>query len=415
MKQYSFPDNRIWKAAFGAFLAAMLFLARDSLVTTAILGFNRAQFLMLGLICAAGIVFLAVNWREKKRILCDRRMLAVLFFAVVLLLPMVVKRDWQLMYFSVLLCLIFAVFLTYFTSIKVVAKYYVAILAVLGLYSVIATYLMRIPVDAGLVSVPVFYNSMDVKFHNFGLAFVSDSFVKNRNFGIFREPGVYQFFILLALYLNNYVVSWDKARKLWIVNGVLAVTMLSTFATGGIIELGLLAVMTFFDKKWYKDRKIRAAAITLAALLAVVLAVCIVQKNELYWELYSMTVDKFSGKTESMSERVEAVLVDLRFFLSSPLFGEKIAAVLHSVANNTTSSMILFAVLGIAGGLLHVAAWAALVWEKDRNVLGNLALLGILFMSFNTQNLIADVFFWLFPIMALVERGLPLLKFKKKG
>jgi len=34
----------------------------------------------------------------------------------------------------------------------------------------------------------------------------------------------------------------------------------------------------------------------------------------------------------------------------------------------------------------------------------NLALVVILFMSFNTQNLIADVFLWLFPVMALVER-----------
>ena len=34
----------------------------------------------------------------------------------------------------------------------------------------------------------------------------------------------------------------------------------------------------------------------------------------------------------------------------------------------------------------------------------------ILFMSFNTQNLVANVYFWLFPMMALVERGLPGLK-----
>ena len=41
-------------------------------------------------------------------------------------------------------------------------------------------------------------------------------------------------------------------------------------------------------------------------------------------------------------------------------------------------------------------------------VLGiNLALLLVLFASFNTQNLIADVFFWLFPVMAVVERVLP--------
>ena len=39
----------------------------------------------------------------------------------------------------------------------------------------------------------------------------------------------------------------------------------------------------------------------------------------------------------------------------------------------------------------------------------SLVLLVVLFMSFNTQNLIANIYFWLFPMMALVERGMPLL------
>ena len=72
----------------------------------------------------------------------------------------------------------------------------------------------------------------------------------------------------------------------------------------------------------------------------------------------------------------------------------------------------VLAVSGIAGGVLHLISWIALLWKKERNVLGNLVLLLIFLMSFNTQNLVADVFFWLFPVMALTERGLPL--FRKK-
>ena len=39
-----------------------------------------------------------------------------------------------------------------------------------------------------------------------------------------------------------------------------------------------------------------------------------------------------------------------------------------------------------------------------------LILLVILFLPFNTQNVIHDLFFWLFPVMALMEKGLPLLE-----
>lgn len=410
MKQYRFPDNKIWKAAFGVFLFAMLFLARDSMVTTAILGFHKAQFLMLGLICAAGIVFLAVNRRNLKKIVTDRRMIAVLAFTVLMLIPMAVKRDWQLMYFSVLICLYFPVFLTYFVSYKEAAKYYVVIMAALGVYSVLAAYILRMPVDSGLISVQVFYNANGVKFFNFGLSIVPDTFVRNRNFGIFREPGVYQFFTLIALYLNNYAVEWNKGWKLWLVNGVLAVTMLSTFATGGVIEMGLLAVVLFFDKKWYRDKKIRTVTLGLVCAVAAVAVVSVVKKNTLYWEIYDMLVGKFQNGGESGIDRINAILINLGTFLQNPLFGEKLSTVLHGAANNTSSTLILYAGFGILGGTLNMIAWIALVWEKDRKLWANLALLVILFMSFNTQNLIADVFFWLFPTMALVERGLPLLK-----
>ena len=39
-----------------------------------------------------------------------------------------------------------------------------------------------------------------------------------------------------------------------------------------------------------------------------------------------------------------------------------------------------------------------------------LILLLILFVPFNTQNVIHDMFFWLFPVMALVEKGIPFLQ-----
>ena len=419
MNQYRFPDNRIWKGAFGVFMIALLFLARDSMFTTAVIGFNKAQFLMLGLICAAGIVFLAVNRRNLKAILTDRRMLVIAVFSALMLLPMVVKRDWQLMYFSVLLCLLVAVFLTYFVTYREAARYYVGILTVLGAYSVLAAYILRIPVDGGTLSVPVFYNSIGIKFYNFFLSIVPDTYVKNRNFGIFREPGVYQYFILLALFLNNYAVQWRKGWQLWLVNGILAVTMLSTFATGGVIEMGLLAVVMFFDKKWYRDRRIRWAAILLVGGVAAAAMYCIARKNALYWEVYDMLIGKFLSDNESGPDRINSIFNNLQIFVKNPLFGERVYGVLHSMVNNTSSTLILYAMYGVVGGCLNVAAWVALVWEKERSLWANLALLLILFMSFNTQNLITDVFFWLFPVMALVERSVLmaeglLLKSKEK-
>lgn len=414
MKYYRFPENRITKIGFGMFLFVMLYLARDTLFTTSVFGFNRSQFLVLGLICAAGVVFLAYNRRNWKRIVTDERMVVIILSAVVLLAPMLLKRDWQMMYFSILICLFFAVFLTYFISYQEVAKYYVIIMTVLGLYSVIAAYFLRIPVNRGLISVPTFVNAKDFLFHNFGLAFVSDSYVKERNFGIFREPGVYQYFILLALFLNTYIAQWKKQGTMWSINAVLAVVMLTTLATGGMIELALFAMVVFIDKKLYKNKIAWIAVVCVLAVLAIAIAVIIIDKDTVYYTLRWMITTKLTGQTDSSQDRINAILTDIDFFLHNPILGSTISEVLHAVEHNTSSTLILYAIFGVVGGTLNVAAWGALVWDKERKLWANLALLVILFMSFNTQNLVADVFFWLLPYMALTERGLPLLK-KWKG
>lgn len=412
MIRYRFLETPAGKITFGAFLFVMLLLARDTMITTAILGFTKSQFLMLGLICLFGLAFLWVNRKEWKNLLLDKRMPVFLISALILLLPMVLKRDWQMMYFSILICLFFAVFLTFFTSLRDVAKYYVVFMAALGVYSMIATYVLREFAQAGIWDVPVFYNASGWDFYNFGLCFSVTWELWHRNFGIFREPGVYQFFLLLALYLNNYAVSWKKDWQIWLVNIILAVTMVTTFAIGGYAETALLAVFVFFDQKWYRKKAGKVViGLVLLAFAGVAVHFLYLWKTSwleysVYFELYDMFA-RLTTDSDSAVDRMDAILTNLRFIFQNPLVGNPLGEVLHGTNHNTSSTLILYAILGVAGGTLNVAAWIALTWKKERNLIANVILLGILFMSFNTQNLVADVFFWLFPYMALVEWILP--------
>ena len=414
MEQYGFFEGRVKSFLITVLLFGMLLLSRNTLISTSLLGFYRSQFLMLLLISLTAVLFLILNRNDLKRIFTDKRIVIAAVICAVVILPMIVKRDWQMMYLSILLCLMFAVFLTYVVSYKEVAKIYVGIIAVLGAYSVVATYGLRLLPDSGMLSVPEFSNTNNVEFYNFGLAFVSQSYVKNRNFGIFREPGVYQYFLLLALFLNNFTISWQKTSRYWLINGILAVTMLTTMATGGYVELGILAVIVFFHKKLYRSRTacIVVAAGFIIGLIGV--GMIIRQKGQLYWELYGMFVSKFFPGEESGIDRVSSILTNTMYFVRNPFVGEMVSEVLYSVQNNTSSTTILYAILGLLGGSLNIAAWFALVWKRELGVVTNLGLLLVLFMSFNTQNLVADAFFWLIPTMALIERGIPLLEHLKQ-
>lgn len=403
MELYRFPGGKSAKAALGLLFLGLLLLCRDTLMTSCVLGFGQSQLLMLGLMALTGLAFLLHNRREWKKLLGDRRMGCVLVCAAVLLLPMAVKRDWQMMYFSILLCPVFAVFLSYFLTGRQAAKIFVLLMTALGIYSLMATYLLRQLPDRGILDVPVFYNSAGVDFYNFGLGYVSLDYCKNRNFGIFREPGAYQFFLMLALFLNNYWVDWETESRMWILNAILAAVMLSTLAIGGYLELGLFALVLFFDKKLYRNKAVVIAAVVLVLGAAALVLWAYRQQNMLWWEIYAMTISKFSPEESSGADRIRSLIVNLNFFLHSPLVGARLGEVLHAMENNTSSTMLMLAIFGLPGGLLHLAGWTALVWKTGRKLWVKLALLLVLLMAFNTQNLIADVFLWMMPTMALTE------------
>ena len=415
MKQYTLLNNRISKVAFALFLTAMLFLSRDTLFSSCLIGFTKSQLLSAGLIVLLGVVFLWVNRKEFLQILKDRRMLLILASSLILVLPMALKQDWQLMYFSILFCVLTGIFLTYFTSCSDVAKIYVVLLVVLGIYSIFATYVLRKLAMTGVIQPAVFENSQGWQFFDFVFAYAVKLKYWNRNCGIFREPGVYQFFVLLAVYLNNYWVDWDRQWKLWFCNVALAFTMLTTFAIGGFAELGLFIVFVYFDKKWYREKWGKIAGISFTAAMIAVIGYVVYRvlwthfENTILYEFYDMFIRLFT-KSDSSTDRWDAIVTNLRFIGESPLVGNPVARVLHGTEHNTSSTLLLFAMLGLVGGALNVAAWIALLWKRERKIIGNLILMVTMFMSFNTQNLVANVFFWLFPMMALVERGLPLLK-----
>ena len=409
MRLYPFHHGIIRKIAISGLFLGALVLNRDCLYSGTLLGFTLAQFGMLAVMLLGAISFLGQNYRCWKELLTDRRILFALAAGAVIVLPMFFKRDWQLMYFSIWLAVLFGVFVSLFLSLEEGAKLYLKILSALSVYSLLCAYGLRFLPDRGLLKLPVVVNSAKVEYYFFGASFVPITFVKFRNFGIFREPGVYQYFLILGLYLNNYQVRWDSEKKLWAVNILLAVTTVSTFATGGLVELALLVVVLFFDKGWHRKKAGRLAALAVILLGGAVTVYSFATKGLLYAGIVD-ALSKFDPNHESMTDRAGSIIENTKIFLRHPLVGGGIREVLYVVANNTSSSTILYAVLGILGGTLNAAAWVALTWREDRKLLSWLAVTVILFMSFNTENYITNPYFWLFPVMAVCQRVLPAIR-----
>ena len=419
MTYYRFPDNKLVKLCFPLALLILQMVARSTMYTSTFLGFTLSQAVMIGTIVLIGFTFLAVNRKNLKAVLTDRRMLLFGMAAMVILLPMLVKGDWQLMYFTILLSWFFAIFLTYFTTVEELGKYYVLILTALSALSLVGLFVLKPMVHMGWIPGNPFDSPGGWHMFNFGLTFVCDKNLHMvnalRNFGIFREPGLFQTFLFVAIQLNNYTVNWDKPWKMWAVDAVLFMTLLTTFATGGVLALGVYIVFLFFDKGLYRDRRMQilAAAVVTAGILLLVYALR--KGGSWAYELIGM-VEKFVYRSYSFDARIESVVADAELFVSHPILGADMNEVVYAVPNNTATSAILFAVFGIVGGCVHVLSWAALAWRKERHWMMNVILMVILFIPFNTQNVMHDMFFWLFPAMALAQwclTRLNMMKMKK--
>lgn len=401
-KRYPFPQKKVFQVLFGLYLFSILYFCRVSQVSYYLLGFYKSQFLSLNITLLALLVFLIYQRKHLLQIVFNYRIALAILFAAAVLIPMCVKKDWQMMYFSILLSILMGVFFSYFVSCAQAGKGFCVVMTILAAYSLAAFFALRPLADRGILTPPVFVNAYGGEFYNYLLAFVPKTLVRDRNFGIFREPGVYQFFLFLALYLCFYHVQWGKQTSMWVCGGILCLTLLSTFSTGAIAAMAVLLLTVYFEKKLYRSSLGKLLTALVLGLGIAFLAYLFIRKPPLYATLLYM-FQKVTPGNPSFDDRFESIHVNLHLLSFRPKVGRDVSYVLEIIADNTSSTTILFAILGIFSGWLHVIAWLCLVLRGKGHIVTKLLCLLALAVTFNTQNLISDPYFWIFPIMALIE------------
>ncbi len=412
MTRFPFPRDKKWRLAFAAYLFFLVYLSRDSQAGLYLLGFTKAQILSFAITGMVGLTFLIYNRKRLPSVLWNGRIPLAILFSLTVLLPMAAKRDWQLMYLSMVYCILAAVLISYFASLEETAKISVLVVSFLAAWSLVCTYLLRIPADRGILVPPTFSNSFQAEFYNYLFCYVSKTFAHIRNFGIFREPGVYQFFLFLALYLNNYQVNWENPKTMWLLNGLLTLTMLSTFSTAGVAVTVVFLAVLYFDKQVYATPLGKKLSLVFGGLLLIVTLWLVIAKPALYTQLQLMA-EKLFTSNNSLNDRLDCIPFNLYVIQWDPFTGRELSYILETVTHNTSSSTILFGVLGMISGWLNLFGWVTLVFRGKGKLPMKLVCLAALAVTFNTENLITNPFFWLFPILALTEGLLPLFAGKK--
>lgn len=199
----------------------------------------------------------------------------------------------------------------------------------------------------------------------------TDSIGASRNWSIFREPGIYQIYLIIALLIELYYYDKKEKKRGVLVFGTLIIAILTTKSTTGYVAL-LLVILYFLLKENYltNHRKVQNLFISIGLLLCVFF-VLLVNWSHYFFELIVPHLDKFnkaSIKYHSFYARFSSIGINAYLWILNPLFGNgitkkdvlfsKVAKMLYGIENSCDTNTILaqFSIYGIIVGVIWIYA-----------------------------------------------------------
>lgn len=275
---------------------------------------------------------------------------AILFTACLLsfVMTMILNLDDSYMKVMGYICIVYIAFITSnLIGIKRYASAYVNIMSVISLISLLL-YIIALLNKQFVLMLPAFkmigtgesYRTFfGLHYYSYheaaGLAFADFS----RNMGPFREPGMYQFILIIALIYMLFVVeetTFPKSKSL-----IFTLAIATTISTTGIISLCLLAIAYIVSHKSLASTySYKVRNILILALFSGV-AFCIL--------LFEQLFKKIIVRNASVLDRTISTENDINIWLERPIFGAGPKVFFNSMGSNNglTSSMALFGIVFI--------------------------------------------------------------------
>ncbi|MFR1707969.1 MAG: hypothetical protein ACLSV2_03630 [Clostridium sp.] len=372
-----------------------IILSRDTLITSIKLGFNKSFiFYVIAIFIVIVLLFSNNKGNIKIKVEATRN---ILVFIGILAIVSIIKLDFQLYIMSIIFYISVAYLFIYLFKFDEFFQKLSNIMCVLAVISLISLYCLKgILFPGGIVNanMPIVANIENLKFFDLGLSYVVAFPYYMRNFGVFREPGVYQFFLLIPLI---YELLLNKNNLRYINIAILSITIISTFSLVGICVLGI--VITVHILKLALEKRMTKKNIYILLMIAFLFIIVVYSLYLTNYSFKSIIKESFKKAVtinESTSTRGLALERNLKLFLKSPILGNDFSNVNNEFAHNTTSTLSIFAIFGLFSGILHVLFQLEFARKVSSNkLIVALTFIGVMLMI-NTQFLLGNTLFWVF-------------------
>lgn len=211
--------------------------------------------------------------------------------------------------FILMLCLLIASKLKYEEYSKAFTDIIAFIAAISVFFMCVATISFSI-----LSLAPTFTNIADQPFYNFFVFLVPTDVEHLRNYGLFREPGVFQMYLIMALIFNTYNSKCFNIRYFII----LSIALIFTYSTTGFIAYGVYLIVFYLLRKKIRisNKNLRKLILLLIAGISFLLLKTDLLSSE------GMIFDKFENTNRSTTvARLASYTSSYDLWCESPVWG----------------------------------------------------------------------------------------------
>lgn len=397
--QNKFEESKKCKLLSFSILFAIIFVSKDTLLfgTNANSLFDIAHYMIIFCICIT-LCFIII-WHQ---ISFKPVVFAIFYFLLFAnIFSLLVNEDFNSKYIYEMIIILVATFYVVVYSKSVFIVYFVEIITFLAFFSMIV-WGINIVNPQVLRMFPnltntggfrfkwcIFSNVCVTRSHGF------DGYL--RNFGIFREPGVYQIFLNIAILFVLFCGEKLKRKKTKLV--MLVLTILTTFSTAGIIITSLLLLIyCIANLKCINIKNILSSLAFIAGLIAVIFL----------FNRYFMVFDKLFSKIgneddSSWFSRTSSFVVNIAVGFNNIFFGAgwdnvkvetaKYTSLLYNMSfkfSNTNTFLKLFAIHGLGVFVFYIVELYKFFKQK-RNDLLSIALFLIMFLCFCNEDMSLNI------------------------
>lgn len=379
----------------------MVYISKDTLL----FGTNESKlaelalygFMPLTLVCLA-VLFLC---SDKKLSKYSRNML--FFYGSSIVLTALVNLDFSVKYGWVLILVIIAVLYTNLVDFSTFSDLFIKIMCVLSIGSLIGTAIYFAAYSI-LQYFPVITNISGLRYAYLYVTTVPEATWGFRNYGIFREPGMFIIFLNIALLFE---LNKKEKTSFWRTM-LLCLTVLSTLSTAGYIVTAFIMCFGSFGSALFTDKKNR---IFMICTVAVVVTVALLN----FSKIYALVFEKLFTDNHSKSARFGSIWINFLLLLEKPiavLVGRgftatengfiTLAAEKAVAPHNTTTVFKLLALFGFPHLIVFLRKlYVCCAKHFHSRYLAVIAAIAI-FLLLNNEEMVANVLVYLLSFYACV-------------